>query len=72
MKFTDVKLAERFAPRAADRLRYCDELGTWVVWRKGRWQPDRTRYRERVAKALVLSLEDEIAAIVDDEERKRA
>lgn len=70
MDFSDLKLAERFAAKAAERLRYCDELGTWVVWRGGRWQPDRIRFRERVAKALILSLEDQIGAIADDDVRK--
>jgi putative DNA primase/helicase len=30
-------------PRYAGKIRFCKDLGGWLVWRDGRWTPDETR-----------------------------
>jgi len=72
MEFTDLKLAERWRDTAAKDLRYCAELDTWALWTGSCWRPDVTLQRMQVAKALTVTLEDEIEEIADDKARKKA
>lgn len=52
------------------RLRYCGQLGYWLVFHGAYWQPDHKDQIWKFGKATVRNLAKEAAKMKDDEERK--
>ena len=67
---TELGMAERFAGMHRGRALYCHDLGNWLVWTCGRWEPDESGEAVAgLAKATVRTLYAEIAAITGDDEQ---
>jgi len=53
-----------------DHLRYCGQLGYWLVFHGAYWQPDHKGQVWKYGKATVRHLAKEASTMTDDEERK--
>jgi putative DNA primase/helicase len=67
---TDVGNAERLVFHHRESLRYCPELGGWIVYDGKRWAQDKTGAVQRMAKHTVRSICHEAGGEVDDEKRR--
>lgn len=54
-RFTDIGNAERLIACFGDRIRYCTEWKTWLVWDGSRWRADTSREVHRLAKHTIRS-----------------
>jgi putative DNA primase/helicase len=70
-QYTQLRNAQLFADRHADRLQYLHDTKTWVVWDGRRWATDDAAVMQ-YAKAFVLALLQAAVAITDPDERKHA
>lgn len=68
---TDQGNAERLVARFGDQMRYCEDFGGWVIYDGKRWQRDRTKRAEALAKETVRAMYAEAATLEDEGERKR-
>jgi len=48
----DVRLGREFAAAFAERVRYCPDLESWLVWDGRRWAPDAVHEAERLMQNL--------------------
>ena len=69
-KCTDLGNAERFVHLYADRVRYCPQVGSFLVWDGTRWKRDETLEVQRLGKATVRAIYHEAAATGEDGIRK--
>jgi len=67
---TDAGNARRLAARHGQDLRYCDQLGGWLIWDARRWARDETFQVVARAKDTVQSIYAEAARELDEERRK--
>ena len=51
--------AERFVEQHGEIARYCVELGKWLIYDQGRWQPDSNGMIHRLAHETVRQIKDE-------------
>ena len=56
---TDLGNAERFIEQHGGIVRFCPELGKWLIYDQGRWQPDLNGMIQRLAHITVRRIEDE-------------
>lgn len=66
---TDMGNGHRLAEIVKGKCVYCPALKGWMVYRKGRWQPDNGSVIMRMAKAVVKQMYTEAASIEDEQER---
>lgn len=59
---TDLGNADRFIHQHGADLRYCHDLGCWLVWNGDRWLPDGIKAVESLAQETVKSIYGEVAA----------
>jgi hypothetical protein len=69
-KLTDLGNAHRLVDRYGADLRWCDVWGKWLVWTGRRWEIDRTRRVEAMAKEVVRSIYGEAERNADEATRK--
>jgi putative DNA primase/helicase len=67
---TDLGNAERLVHYHGQDLRYCPELGGWLIWDGIKWAQDKTGEVERRAKMTVRSIYSEAETEEDDQKRK--
>ncbi|MGO9813435.1 MAG: phage/plasmid primase, P4 family [Isosphaeraceae bacterium] len=67
---TELGNARRLVQLFGHRLRFCKQLGYWLIFDGTRWCPDQTGEVWRCAKATVRSLAKEAAKMTDGGERK--
>lgn len=68
---TDTGNAERFAAQHADKAKYVTAWKTWLVWDGKRWRHDDRGMIDQLSKETARSLDLEVSASLDDDERKR-
>lgn len=56
IELTEHGVADEFARRFGDQLRYCHHTGAWFMWDGNRWQQNETRLAFTWARRLVASL----------------
>ena len=56
---TEHGVAQAFASRHRDRLRYCHDTGAWFVWNGTKWQQDKTKRAFDWARRLAAELSHE-------------
>lgn len=56
---TDLGNAERFVEQHGGIVQYCVELGKWLIYDQGRWQPDSNGMIYRLAHETVRLIKDE-------------
>lgn len=61
-KAPDLDNAHRFVDENLSEIRYCEELGGWLLWDGCRWAPDRTRKIFELAKK---SIDDELNKAIE-------
>jgi len=66
---TELGMAERFRDLQRDRVRWCNDMGKWLVWTGTRWAPAAGGEVVRLAKEVVLGMYAEAGLIADDKER---
>ena len=62
---TDTGLAERFADRHGENVRYCHPWKKWLVWDGRRWAPDDDGRLQQLTKATARSILEEATAETD-------
>ncbi len=67
---TDLGNARRLVALHGADLRYCGELGGWLIYDGRRWTPDRSGQVERYAKDTARAIYGEAANAPDEAERK--
>ena len=67
---TDTGNAERLVFHHGDELRYCYELGKWLIWNGRRWKVDDSGGIHRKAKDTVRRIGAEAMQIYDETERR--
>jgi putative DNA primase/helicase len=63
---TEFGLADRMADHFGDMLRWCPEMGTWVIYRNGVWEGGAKESGEWYAQAMLRRLADTEALSYDD------
>ncbi len=66
---TDYGNAQRLVRWQGQDLRYCYEFGTWLAWTGTHWAKDPAA-AERLAKATVLRIYEEVGSLADAKERE--
>jgi putative DNA primase/helicase len=69
---TDTANAARFVLDHVGRVRFVEELNSWIAWDGRRWAPDLGLAAERLARETVRGLEREALAVSDTEKRGTA
>ncbi len=59
---TDLGNADRFIHQHGKGVRYCHDLGCWLIWDGNRWVPDGTKRIEAYAQKTVRNIHTEIEA----------
>lgn len=67
---TETKLAEWFADRYQDELRYVHDLGIWRYWDGTRWAKDDTSEVSRYVKRFIRELSMTALSVADDDQRR--
>jgi putative DNA primase/helicase len=67
---SDLGNSERLIARHGEDLRYCEDLGGWLVYDGRRWVKDKTNQVTRHAKAVVRSIGAEAARITGDDKKR--
>lgn len=67
---TDTGNAERLVFHCGEELRYCYELGKWLIWNGRQWAPDNSGEIYRRAKDTVRQIGGEAIQIYDENERR--
>lgn len=67
---SDIGNAQRLAARHGNDLRYCSQLGHWLVWDGRRWATEETLEVERRAKETALAMYRVVPRIADNEQRQ--
>lgn len=67
---TDGGNARRMVALHGDLFRYCDPWGKDLIWDGRRWEVDRTRQLERIAKATVRQMYEAAPAVTDTAKRQ--
>jgi len=62
--------AERLVAIFGDRIRYCVEWKTWLIWDGTRWKPDRSREIQRLAKYTIRMFYAMTARITSPSQQK--
>lgn len=65
---TDMGNARRFVDQHGDTLRFNHSQARWLVWDGQRWNPDMDGEAQRLAKATVTSMYDELATYQDKDQ----
>ena len=66
--YTELGLAERLVESSNGEIRFCQSMGSWLIWNGQRWERDRRDAIMSKAKAVVKSLFN-LGEIEDREER---
>lgn len=69
---TDLANSRRFIKHHGDKVRFCYQWKSWLIWDDKRWAEDRTGEIERLGKMLPDCLWDEAKNLGDDGARKFA
>lgn len=67
---TDLGNAKRLVRRHVQDIRYCASWNQWLVWDGRKWHRDDTGEIYRLAKTTVLSIYEEAAQTLNDDERR--
>jgi putative DNA primase/helicase len=67
---TDTGNAERLVFHHGEEMRYCYQLGKWLIWNGKRWEPDDSGGIYRKAKETVRLIGAEAMQIYDENERR--
>jgi len=67
----DVRLGDEFAAAYRDRVRYCPDIKTWLVWDGRRWEPDATHAAERLMQRLCVRRLKEAASSGGESAREK-
>jgi putative DNA primase/helicase len=67
---TDTGNAERLVFHHGEEIRYCYQLGKWLIWNGKRWEPDDSGGIYRKAKETVRLIGAEAMQIYDENERR--
>ena len=68
--YTDQGNAERLVHAYGDRLRYCFDWGTWLIWSGVRWEPDRRALVRKMAGDVIRKLYATASELDDKSDRK--
>ncbi len=68
-KLSEIGLAERFVDKFGKNVRYCRQWSKWLIWSGRHWQIDLTGEVERMAKATIRGIYDELNSIESEDER---
>jgi putative DNA primase/helicase len=60
---SDLGNAQRLAALHGENLRYCHELGKWLIWNSQMWSPDKSGQIVRFAKGTVRNIYSEAAQL---------
>jgi putative DNA primase/helicase len=69
--FTDVGNAERLVARYGEKIRYCKDMGKWLIWDGVRWQVDDANQMIELAKETVRGIAREAPRNKDGERDER-
>jgi len=68
---TDMGNAERFVSHYGSNIRWCADIGKWLVWTGQLWTPDKAGAIQQLAKRTVRSMYGEAEETEDSGARKR-
>ena len=68
---TDMGNAERLETLYGDSMRYCYELGKWLIWNGRQWEPDPGGAAHRRAWETVRQIGSEASRVYDEDARKK-
>jgi len=68
---SDAGNAERLVDRHGDKIRYCPQWGSWLVYDGQRWKRDETSQITTLAKETIRDAHEEALNIEDEYKRKR-
>lgn len=68
---TDFGNAERFARMFKDKLKYCHQFGTWLIWNGVRHKIDEQGQVMDFAQKAIRSIHEDLNEIVDPDRRKK-
>jgi phage/plasmid-associated DNA primase len=63
---TDTGNAERFLAMYGRNVKFCHQLGQWMIWTGQQWKVDTTGMAKWYAKQVVLNIKHEIAYVKSD------
>ena len=69
MAYSDLGNAKRFVREFAERVKYCNDWGTWLIFDGRKWKKDRTLQIEDMAKTIPALIHEEASRSITPEER---
>jgi len=71
LAYSDLGNAKRFVREFAERVKYCNDWGTWLIFDGRKWEKDRTLQIEDMAKTIPACIHEEASRSITPEERMR-